>query len=159
MHFNPVVGTCPVTLLWLHSDRFLYTGYLIRTSNDDHAGKGATVAEVIYNNENDNNEVAIALGLSKVYDLGYRNHRMDNISIQELRGRLIFLFRMLKVDSIIKTTGQTGVEMEALTAAAIAALTIYDMCKSYDREMVISDLYLLEKSGGKSGSYTRKNNA
>jgi len=78
-----------------------YTGYLIRTSNDDHAGRGATVGEVILNNEKDNEKVAKALGLSKVYDLGYRNHRMDNISIQELRGRLIFLFRMLKVDTII----------------------------------------------------------
>lgn len=78
-----------------------YKGYLIRTSNDDHAGRGATVGEVIYNNEKDNEKVAKALGLSKVYDLGYRNHRMDNISVQELRGRLIFLFRMLKVDTII----------------------------------------------------------
>jgi LmbE family N-acetylglucosaminyl deacetylase len=78
-----------------------YTGYLIRTSNDDHAGRGATLGEVIYNNEKDNNNVAKVLGLKKVYDLGYRNHRMDNISIQELRGRLIFLFRMLKVDTII----------------------------------------------------------
>jgi LmbE family N-acetylglucosaminyl deacetylase len=78
-----------------------YTGYLIRTSNDDHAGRGGTAGEVILNNEKDNEKVAIALGLSKVYDLGYRNHRMDNISIQELRGRLIFLFRMLKVDTII----------------------------------------------------------
>lgn len=78
-----------------------YTGYLIRTSNDDHAGRGITEGEVILNNERDNDEVAKALGLSKVYNLGYRNHRMDNISIQELRGRLIFLFRMLKVDTII----------------------------------------------------------
>ena len=78
-----------------------YKGYLIRTSNDDHAGRGNTVGEVIHNNEKDNDEVAKALGLSKVYNLGYRNHRMDNISIQELRGRLIFLFRMLKVDTII----------------------------------------------------------
>ena len=78
-----------------------YTGYLIRTSNDDHAGRGATEGEVIHNNEKDNAEVAKTLGLSKVYNLGYRNHRMDNISIQELRGRLIFLFRMLKVDTII----------------------------------------------------------
>lgn len=78
-----------------------YTGYLIRTSNDDHAGRGATIGEVIRNNEIDNDQVAKVLGLSKVYDLGYRNHRMDNISIQELRGRLIFLFRMLKVDTII----------------------------------------------------------
>ncbi|WP_149274267.1 PIG-L deacetylase family protein [Pareuzebyella sediminis] len=78
-----------------------YTGYLIRTSNDDHAGRGETVGEVIRNNEKDNEEVAKALGLTKVYNLGYRNHRMDNISIQELRGRLIFLFRLLKVDTVI----------------------------------------------------------
>jgi LmbE family N-acetylglucosaminyl deacetylase len=78
-----------------------YTGYLIRTSNDDHAGRGKTPGEVIHNNEIDNDEVAKALGLTKVFNLGYRNHRMDNISIQELRGRLIFLFRMLKVDTII----------------------------------------------------------
>ena len=78
-----------------------YTGYLIRTSNDDHAGKGKTMGEVIYNNEKDNYQVAKTLGLKKVYDLGYRNHRMDDISIQELRGRLIFLFRMLRIDTII----------------------------------------------------------
>ena len=46
--------------------------------------------------------------------------------------------------------------MEALTAVSVAALTIYDMCKSYDKEMVISDIYLLEKSGGKSGAFKRK---
>ena len=78
-----------------------YTGYLIRTSNDDHAGRGKTPGEVVLNNETDNFKAAAALGLSKVYDLGYRNHRMDNMSIQELRGRLIFLFRMLKVDTIL----------------------------------------------------------
>jgi LmbE family N-acetylglucosaminyl deacetylase len=78
-----------------------YTGYLIRTTNDDHAGRGSTMGEVILNNEKDNEKVARALGLKKVYDLGYRNHRMDNISIVELRSRLIFLFRMLKVDTVI----------------------------------------------------------
>lgn len=78
-----------------------YTGYLIRTTNDDHAGRGATQGEVILNNEQDNEKVATALGLSKVYDLGYRNHRMNNISLQELTARFIFLFRMLKVDTIV----------------------------------------------------------
>jgi LmbE family N-acetylglucosaminyl deacetylase len=78
-----------------------YTGYLIRTTNDDHAGRGVSVGEVILNNERDNEKVADVLGLSKVYDLGYRNHRMDNISIVELRSRLIFLFRMLKVDTVV----------------------------------------------------------
>ena len=78
-----------------------YTGYLIRTTNDDHAGRGATQGEVILNNEKDNEKVATALGLDKVYDLGYRNHRMNNISLQELTARFIFLFRMLKVDTIV----------------------------------------------------------
>ena len=78
-----------------------YTGYLIRTTNDDHAGRGASQGEVILNNEKDNEKVAEVLGLSRVYDLGYRNHRMDNISIVELRARLIFLFRMLKVDTVV----------------------------------------------------------
>jgi cyclic pyranopterin phosphate synthase len=55
--------------------------------------------------------------------------------------------------SRVKMRGQTGVEMEALTAVASAALTIYDMCKSVDREMVISDILLLEKRGGKSGLF------
>jgi len=55
----------------------------------------------------------------------------------------------------VRAVDQTGVEMEALTAAAVAALTIYDMCKAHDREMSISSLQLLEKSGGKSGTYKR----
>jgi cyclic pyranopterin phosphate synthase len=53
----------------------------------------------------------------------------------------------------VRTVARTGVEMEALTAAAVAALTIYDMCKAVDKGMVIEDLRLLEKSGGKSGDY------
>jgi cyclic pyranopterin phosphate synthase len=54
------------------------------------------------------------------------------------------------------TTGQTGVEMEALTAAAAAALTVYDMTKALDKAIEIQDLYLLEKTGGKSGDFRRK---
>ena len=53
------------------------------------------------------------------------------------------------------TTGQTGVEMEALTAAAVAALTVYDMTKALDKSIEIQDLYLLEKTGGKSGDFSR----
>ena len=55
----------------------------------------------------------------------------------------------------VKTTGSTGVEMEALTAVQIALLTIYDMCKAVDRGMSMSSIQLLEKSGGKSGHWTR----
>jgi len=62
----------------------------------------------------------------------------------------------IRIETSARLLGRTGVEMEALTAASVAALTIYDMCKSYDKEMVISDIYLLEKSGGKSGVFKRK---
>lgn len=62
----------------------------------------------------------------------------------------------LLVRTVAETTGQTGVEMEALTAATTAALTLYDMAKALDRSMVISDICLLEKSGGKSGDYRRE---
>ncbi len=55
-----------------------------------------------------------------------------------------------------RTTERTGVEMEALTAAAVAGLTIYDMCKSADRSMTVTDIRLLRKTGGKSGTYVRK---
>jgi|SRR5215217_1483049 len=55
----------------------------------------------------------------------------------------------------VKTTGQTGVEMEAMTAASVAALTIYDMCKAIDRGITFNHVCLLSKSGGKSGTYTR----
>lgn len=62
----------------------------------------------------------------------------------------------IRIEAIARLVGQTGVEMEALTAVSIAALTIYDMCKSYDRAMTISDIYLLKKSGGRSGTYVRQ---
>ena len=62
----------------------------------------------------------------------------------------------LVVTATAGVTGQTGVEMEALTACSIACLTIYDMLKAADREMVISDVKLLEKTGGKSGDWSRR---
>ena len=60
------------------------------------------------------------------------------------------------IEAMAKVTGQTGVEMEALTAVSVTALTIYDMCKAVDRGMQISDIRLAHKSGGKSGSYDAK---
>ena len=59
------------------------------------------------------------------------------------------------IETQVRTVGQTGVEMEALTAVSVAALTIYDMCKAVDKEMIIGDILLLEKSGGKSGTFIR----
>lgn len=62
----------------------------------------------------------------------------------------------IKVISTVKITAKTGVEMESLCACSIAALTIYDMCKSIDKSIEITDIYLLKKSGGKSGEFERK---
>lgn len=62
----------------------------------------------------------------------------------------------VEIESSVTTTGPTGVEMEALTAVSIAALTVYDMTKALDKSIEIGDIYLLEKEGGKSGYYQRK---
>jgi cyclic pyranopterin phosphate synthase len=59
----------------------------------------------------------------------------------------------VEITATVRLTGKTGVEMEALTAVSVAALTLYDMCKALDKGMLISDICLLEKSGGKSGTY------
>jgi cyclic pyranopterin phosphate synthase len=61
--------------------------------------------------------------------------------------------KAVDIEATCKLKGRTGVEMEALAAAAVAALTVYDMCKSVDRGMVITDVRLVHKSGGKSGTY------
>jgi cyclic pyranopterin phosphate synthase len=61
----------------------------------------------------------------------------------------------LRIDAVARVVGRTGVEMEALTAAAIAALTVYDMCKSADRVMSVEQIRLEEKSGGRSGTFRR----
>ena len=62
----------------------------------------------------------------------------------------------VNIQATVRTTGQTGVEMEALTAVSAACLTIYDMCKAVDRGMTISDIRLIKKTGGKSGTFVRK---
>jgi cyclic pyranopterin phosphate synthase len=60
------------------------------------------------------------------------------------------------IEAQVKTVGRTGVEMEAMTAVAVAALTIYDMCKAVDREIVLTDIQLMSKQGGKSGAFIRQ---
>ena len=63
--------------------------------------------------------------------------------------------RQIEIEAVVGITGKTGVEMEALTAVSITALTIYDMCKAVDKAMVISDICLKKKTGGKSGTFIR----
>ena len=78
-----------------------------------------------------------------------------------LIGAVLVNFRIeedyIEVEAEVETIDRTGVEMEALTAASVAALTIYDMCKSRDRGMTITDVCLWEKTGGRSGTYRRAN--
>jgi cyclic pyranopterin phosphate synthase len=98
--------------------------------------------------------------------------RVAGIMAAKKTGELIPLCHPLGVDSVVvelapsgpdtlaitataTVTGRTGVEMEALTAVSVAALTVYDMCKAVDKEMVIGDIRLEEKSGGRSGNYRR----
>ena len=69
-----------------------------------------------------------------------------DFELDEENGRVI-------IYGSVKTTGKTGVEMEALTAVSVAALTIYDMCKAVDKRMMISNIHLIEKTGGKSGDF------
>jgi len=83
-----------------------YTGYLVRATNDDMGdapglGTPGTVGDHVLGNERDNAEVARVLGLKKVFDLNYPNHRMADISQNELQCRLIFLIRLLKVDTVV----------------------------------------------------------
>ena len=62
----------------------------------------------------------------------------------------------VEIEAIVKVSGKTGVEMEAMTAVSVCGLTIYDMCKAVDREMSIGEIRLVKKSGGKSGTFIRK---
>ena len=77
---------------------------------------------------------------------------LDNVSVDfDLSGD-----DCVEITARAKSTGKTGVEMEALVAASVSALTIYDMCKAVDKGMTISEIYLESKTGGKSGAYRRK---
>ena len=77
---------------------------------------------------------------------------IDNISVDfDLSGN-----NSIEITATANSTGKTGVEMEALVAASVSALTIYDMCKSIDKDMTITEIYLESKKGGKSGAYRRK---
>jgi len=77
-----------------------YTGYFIRTSNDEKDSYDLAFGETVAANERDTGEFLKACGLKQAFDLGYRNHRMDDVARTEIRARLIFLFRLLKVDTV-----------------------------------------------------------
>ena len=99
--------------------------------------------------------VAAIMSVKKAYDLIPLCHP---ISVEAVEVEFKLNPKNNSIESLItcKTTNKTGIEMEALTAASVAALTIYDMCKSVDKGMAIGSVSLLHKSGGKSGTYNKK---
>lgn len=100
-------------------------------------------------------QVAGIMGAKKTSDIIPMCHPIM-ISGCDINFKLDFEQNKIEITAIVKNTGQTGVEMEALTAVSIAGLTIYDMCKAIDKEMIVSDIMLLKKTGGKSGVFERK---
>jgi LmbE family N-acetylglucosaminyl deacetylase len=78
-----------------------YRGYFIRTSNDEKDSYRRTLGETVLANERDTEAFVKALGLKQAFDLSYRNHRMDEVARTEIRGRLIFLFRLLQIDTVL----------------------------------------------------------
>ena len=98
--------------------------------------------------------IAGIMGAKKTSELIPLCHSIDieniNIEIKTKPKKL-----MIQVISIVKSKGKTGVEMEALTAVSLACLTIYDMCKSIDKNIIISNIKLLSKKGGKSDFYSK----
>jgi cyclic pyranopterin phosphate synthase len=99
-------------------------------------------------------QVAGVMGAKRTPDLIPLCHPLP-ISGVDMRFELDVERAQLEIRATVRVTGRTGVEMEALTAVSVAALTVYDMCKAVDRGMTISEVELLHKSGGKSGDYTR----
>lgn len=97
-------------------------------------------------------QIAGIMGAKKTSDLIPMCH---NINLNGTDIRFSIGDDFIDLEAEVKTTGKTGVEMEALTAISIACLTIYDMCKAIDKDMIIEDIKLIKKTGGKSGEYMR----
>lgn len=97
--------------------------------------------------------IAGVMAAKKTWDLIPMCHPL-NITHVQIDFSFDIQASAIEIDAQVSLTGKTGVEMEALTAVSVAALTIYDMCKSYDKSMKITDIHLRSKSGGKSGTYT-----
>ncbi len=98
--------------------------------------------------------IAGIMAAKKTSDLIPMCHPLDITAI-DIKFNVNHKKNRIDIESRVSITGRTGVEMEALTAVSVAALTIYDMCKAVDKEIVISEIMLMEKRGGKSGVFKR----
>ena len=116
-----------------------YTGYLIQTTNDEKCGPTDSIGETVLSNEREVEALAKVLGLKKVFNLGYRNHRMDEVSPTELRARMIFLFRALKVDTVFTFNpwghGEENPDHYVTAQAVEAARWMAGMGKDYPEQV------------------------
>jgi cyclic pyranopterin phosphate synthase len=101
-------------------------------------------------------KLAGILGAKKTSDLIPLCHLLS-LSFVDLQIELDPSKFIVNIEATVRTKSRTGVEMEALTAVSVAALTIYDMCKALDKTITIESIYLVSKSGGKSGDFQRSN--
>ncbi len=103
-------------------------------------------------------EVARLAGIMAAKRTGELIPLCHPLALTSIRVELVISDDMpqVEIEGEVQTVGRTGVEMEALTAVSVAALTVYDMCKAVDREMVIGEVRLVKKMGGKSGTFTRE---
>ncbi|TAL68879.1 MAG: cyclic pyranopterin monophosphate synthase MoaC [Bacteroidetes bacterium] len=119
-----------------------------------------TYKAVIENNISKGDVLAVAkiAGIQAAKKTSYLIPLCHNIFISNIDLNFIFIDdkNSIEIISEVKTESTTGVEMEALTAVSIAALTIYDMCKGVDKSIVIGEIELISKTGGKSGEYRKK---
>ena len=137
------------------------------TAKDDTLRKAEALAEVLVSeevfrkikkNEIEKGDVLSTAKIAgiqaakKTYELIPLCHNIF-ISNIDLKFKLNVKRKSIEIKALAKTVSKTGVEMEAMTAASVAALTIYDMCKALDKSIIISDIKLISKTGGKSGDY------
>ena len=115
------------------------SAYLIQTTNDEKCGPTSSIGETVLSNERDVEGLAEVLGLKKVFNLGYRNHRMDEASPLELRARMIFLFRALKVDTVFTFNpwghGEENPDHYVTAQAVEAARWMAGMGKDYPEQV------------------------
>ena len=100
-------------------------------------------------------EIARTAGILAAKNTSHLIPLCHNIELEYADVAFIFRNNGILINSTIRTTSKTGVEMEAMTACSIAALTIYDMCKMFSKSIEIREVYLIEKRGGRSGIYRR----
>lgn len=140
------VSAKPVTTRVAHAEAFIYVGYEVAQlihSNNLKKGDVLSVAQL-----------AGILGAKKTSDLIPLCHNIQ-ISSVKVNASLDLENEIVVLDATVHCCGQTGVEMEALTAVSIAALTVYDMCKAITHDMVIKEIKLVSKSGGQRGNFKR----